>query len=153
MLNRVGKALRIISDEDKKGIAVVLDGPTLLEDFQLTKLKSLKKSLSQIGAIRFGKVVTDRQISQKESTILQNHGFQEEIVGSDVDIHLTIRALELLANRSIDIIAIGTSDPNLFPVLSRIKKNKSLAVIIWEKDITPAIESLADYILYLDYLK
>lgn len=153
MLNRVGKALRIISDEDKKGIAVILDGPTLLDEFQLSKFKSLKKSLNQIGTIRSGKVITDRQITQKESNILQNQGFQEEIVGSDVDIHITIRALELLANKSIDVVAIGTSDSNLFPVLSRIKKNKNLAVILWEKDLTPAIESLADYILYLDYLR
>ena len=153
MLNRVGKALRIISDEDKKRIGIVLDGPTILTDFKLSKLKSLKKSLNQIGTVRYGKIITDKQISQKDSDILREQGFIEEIVGSDVDIHLTLRALELLKEESIDIIAIGTNDQNLYPVLSKIKQTKNLAVISWENDVTPAIESLADYILYLDYLK
>lgn len=153
MLNRVGKALRIISDDDKKKIALIIDGSTVFEDFQLSKLKALKKALNQIGTVRFGRIITDRQISQKDSDILKEQGFQEEVVGSDVDIHITIKALEFVADKTIDIIGIGTNDSNLFPVLSRIKRDKSLIVITWEKDVTQAVESLADYILYLDYLK
>ena len=153
MLNRVGKALRIISDDDKKKIGVIIDGPTILPEFSFTKFKSLKKSLNQVGIVRSGKIITDTQISHKDSDLLKAQGFHEEIVGSDVDIHLSIRALELMNNEGIDIVAIGTADTNLFPVLSRIKRNKSLAVITWEKDVTPAIESIADIILTLDHLK
>ena len=120
---------------------------------KLAKLKSLKKSLSQIGTVRYGKIITDKQITQKDSDILREQGFIEEIVGSDVDIHITLRALELLNEEAIDVVAVGSSDQNLYPVLSRIKQTKSLAVISWENDVTPAIESLADYIIYLDYLK
>ena len=153
MLNRVGKALRIISDDEKKRVGVVIDGPTILPDFSLGKFKSLKKSLNQIGIVRTGKVITDNQITQKDSDLLKAQGFHEEIVGSDVDIHVTIRSLEMMANNNIDVVAIATSDLNLFPVMSRIKRNKSLAVITWERDITPAIESIADFIITLDLLK
>ncbi len=153
VLNRVGKALRIISDEDRKKIAVVIDGPTILPDFSLSKLKSLKKLLDKIGIVRTGKIITDTQISQRDSDLLKAQGFHEEIVGSDVDIHVSIRALEMMNNEGIDIVAIGTADTNLFPILSQIKHKKSLAVITWEKDITPAIESTADMILTLDLLK
>ena len=153
VLNRVGKALRIISDEDKKKIAVVIDGPTILPDFPFSKMKSLRKSLNQIGIVRTGKIITDTQISQKDSELLKAQGFSEEIVGSDVDIHVSIRALEMMNNEGIDIVAVGTADTNLFPILSQIKHKKSLIVIIWEKDITQAIESIADIILTLDLLK
>ncbi|MHA1557647.1 MAG: hypothetical protein ACTSPM_12025 [Candidatus Heimdallarchaeota archaeon] len=153
VLNRVGKALRIISDEERKKIAVVIDGPTILQDFSLSRLKSLKKLLDKIGIVRTGKIITDTQISQRDSDLLKAQGFHEEIVGSDVDIHVSIRALEMMNNEGIDIVAIGTADTNLFPILSKIKHKKSLAVITWEKDITPAIESAADMILTLDLLK
>ncbi|MHA1219108.1 MAG: hypothetical protein ACTSO5_10610 [Candidatus Heimdallarchaeaceae archaeon] len=153
VLNRVGKALRIISDEERKKIAVVIDGPTILQDFSLSRLKSLKKLLDKIGIVRTGKIITDTQISQRDSDLLKAQGFHEEIVGSDVDIHVSIRALEMMNNEGIDIVAIGTADTNLFPILSQIKHKKSLAVITWEKDITPAIESAADMILTLDLLK
>jgi len=153
MLNRVGKALRIISDDDKRRVGVVIDGPTILPDFSLAKFKSLKKSLNQIGIVRTGKVITDNQITLKDSDLLRAQGFNEEIVGSDVDIHVSIRSLEMMANENIDVVAIATSDPNLFPVMSRIKRNKSLAVLTWERDITPAIESIADFIITLDLLK
>ncbi len=152
VLNRVGKALRIISDEDRKKIAVVIDGPTILPDFSLSNLKSLKKLLDKVGIVRTGKIITDTQISQRDSDILKAQGFHEEIVGSDVDIHVSIRALEMMNNEAIDIVAVGTADTNLFPILSQIKHKKSLAVITWEKDITPAIESIADMILTLDLL-
>ena len=104
VLNRVGKALRIISDEDRKKIAVVIDGPTILPDFSLAKLKSLKKSLNQVGIVRTGKIITDTQISQRDSDLLKAQGFHEEIVGSDVDIHVSIRALEMMNNEGIDIV-------------------------------------------------
>ena len=126
VLNRVGKALRIISDEDRKKIAVVIDGPTILPDFSLAKLKSLKKALNQVGIVRTGKIITDTQISQRDSDLLKAHGFHEEIVGSDVDIHVSIRALEMMNNEGIDVIAVGTADTNLFPILSQIKHRKSI---------------------------
>ncbi|MFW9922809.1 MAG: NYN domain-containing protein [Candidatus Thorarchaeota archaeon] len=153
MLNKVGKALRIISDDTKKKIAVVLDGTTISEDFEFSRFKTLKKSFNQIGSVRTGKIILDRQITMKDSEILRGQGFQEEIVGSDVDIHVTLRAMEFLASPNVDMIAIGTSDMNLVPLLYRIKKEKQLVIVTWEKDITPTIESIADYILYLDYLK
>lgn len=152
MLSRVGKALRIISDDEKEKIALVLDLSTLLPDFNLTNLNLLKKALSDIGSIRVGKLITDIQISQEESEIINAQGFQEEIVGSDVDIHVALHALEFLKSETIKTIGIGTTDANLFPVFSRIKQDKKLLVISWKKDITPSMESIADYILYLDYL-
>jgi uncharacterized protein (TIGR00288 family) len=153
MLNKVGKALRIVSDDTKKKIGIIVDGPTILADYDLRNLQKIKEALKKVGTVRFGKIITDKQISQKESEIIHSQGFTEEIVGSEVDIHVALLALELLASKSIDIIAIATTDPILFPVLARIKRNKNLAIIAWEKDITPAMESIADYILSLDLLE
>ena len=153
MLSKVGKALRIISDEDKKSIAIVIDGPTILPDFEIHKLSVLNEALKEIGTTRTGKVISDRQISQKESNLLNDQGFHEEIVGSDVDIHLTISILEYMNSKGIDIIGIGTTDSNLFPVYTRVKKEKKLLIISWKDNVTQAMESIADYILYLDYLK
>jgi len=152
MLNRVGKALRIITDEDKKKIAIIIDGPTILPSFNLAKLKLLKESLKELGITRAGKIVTDKQLSQNESELINSFGFHEEIVGSDVDIHVAINALEYMNSNTIDIIGIATTDQNLFPVFSRIKQNKQLLIITWQKDITPSMEALADFILELDYI-
>ena len=152
MLSRVGKALRIISEDNKEKIAIVFDLPTLIQDFNLSNLKLLKKALLDIGSIRAGKLITDKQLSEKESDIIKAQGFNEEIVGSDVDIHVSLEVLEFLNSDTFDIIGIGTTDPNLFPVFARVKQEKKLLIISWKKDITPAMESIADYILYLDYL-
>jgi uncharacterized protein (TIGR00288 family) len=153
MLKQVGKALRIISDEDKKKIAIIFDGPTIFPKFQITKLDSLKEALKEIGSVRAGRIITDKQKTLDESEILRSQGFQEEIVGSEVDIHVAIRALEFINSKNIDIIAIATTDTNIFPIFQRIKQQKQLVIISWKEFITPAIESVADYILYLDYIK
>jgi uncharacterized protein (TIGR00288 family) len=152
MLSRVGKALRIVSEDDKEKIAIVFDLPTLIQDFNLSNLKLIKKALLDIGSIRAGKLITDKQLTEKESDIIKAQGFNEEIVGSDVDIHVSLEVLEFLNSDTFDIIGIGTTDPNLFPVFARVKQEKKLLIISWKKDITPAMESIADYILYLDYL-
>jgi uncharacterized protein (TIGR00288 family) len=153
MLSKVGKALRIISDEDKKKIAIVFDGPTIFPKFQLRKLDNLKGALKEIGIVRSGKIITDKQKTLDESEIINSQGFQEEIVGSEVDIHVAIRALEFMNTKNIDIIAIATTDTNFFPIFQRIKQEKQLVIISWKEFVTPAIESIADYILYLDYIE
>jgi len=153
MLSRVGKALRIITDDDKKKIAIIIDGPTILPDFDLRKLKVLTDSLTEIGITRAGIIITDRQLSQDESELINSFGFQEEIVGSDVDIHVAINALEYLNSNSIDIIGIGTTDPGLFPIFAKIKQNKQLLIISWQKNVTPAMEAIADFVLDLEYLE
>ena len=152
LLKQVGKALRIISDDDKKKIAIIIDGQTILPDFQITKLKDLKEALKEIGTTRAGKIISNRQVSQDDSDIIKSQGFQEEIVGSDVDIHLSLMALDYMNSKSIDIVGIGTTDSNLYPIFSRIKQDKELLIISWKKNITSAMESIADYILYIDYL-
>ncbi|MBN1329529.1 MAG: hypothetical protein JXA54_08660 [Candidatus Heimdallarchaeota archaeon] len=152
MLSRVGKALRIISDEEKEKIAIIFDGPTLIPYFRLENLRKIKESLAEIGVTRTGKFITDKQLSQNELEILNNNGFQEEIVGSDVDIHVTLNLIEYMNSKSFDIIGIATTDPNLFPVFSRIKQNKKLLIITWKKDIDPSMEAIADFILQLDYI-
>ena len=151
MLRNVGKALRIISDDNKEKIAIIIDEPTVSQYFQLANLEKMKKALMQIGTIRIGKVITDKRLTEEESALINAVGFQEEIVGSDVDIHVTLNLLNLLHSKSTDIIGVATTDPNLFPVFSRIKKEKKLLIITYKKNITPAIESIADYILELDY--
>ncbi|NHJ48462.1 MAG: hypothetical protein FK733_11820 [Asgard group archaeon] len=152
MISRVGKALRIISDDEKDKIALVIDTPSLMPDFKLTDLELLKKHLGDLGTIRAGKLISDKQFTQNESDLINSQGFREEIVGSDVDIHVSLNALEYLGNDSISIIGIGTSNYDLFPVFSRIKQDKKLLIISWKDDITSSMESIADYILYLDYL-
>ena len=153
MLSKVGKALRIISDDDKKKIAIVFDGPTIFPKLQLTQLDNLKGALKEIGTVRVGRIITDKQKTIDESDAISSQGFQEEIVGSEVDIHVAIRALEFMNEKNIDIVAVATTDTNLFPILQRIKQKKQLVVISWKEHITPAIESVADYILYLDYIE
>ncbi|MHA1504650.1 MAG: NYN domain-containing protein [Candidatus Heimdallarchaeota archaeon] len=153
MLSKVGKALRIISDDDKKKIAIVFDGPTIFPKLQLTQLDNLKGALKEIGTVRVGRIITDKQKTIDESDVISAQGFQEEIVGSEVDIHVAIRALEFMNEKNIDIVAVATTDTNLFPILQRIKQEKQLVVISWKENITPALESVADYILYLDYIE
>ena len=153
MLSKVGKALRIISDDDKKKIAIVFDGPTIFPKFHLTKLTNLKEALKEIGTVRSGRIITDIQKTIAESEIIGAQGFQEEIVGSEVDIHVAIRALEFMNSKTVDIVAIATTDTNLYPIYQRIKQTKQLVVITWKEFVTPAIESVADYILYLDYIE
>ncbi|MHA1826089.1 MAG: hypothetical protein ACTSUA_05465, partial [Candidatus Heimdallarchaeota archaeon] len=60
MLRNVGKALRIISDDNKEKIAIIIDEPTVSQYFQLANLEKMKKALMQIGTIRIGKVITDK---------------------------------------------------------------------------------------------
>lgn len=153
MLNRVGKALRIISDDSKKRVAIIIDAPTLLPDFNLELLKKVRLATKKIGTPRFGKVITDRRVTQEQSESIKKYGFQEEIVSSDVDIYITITALELCNSDSIDVVTIGTTDINLLPVLSRIKLEKNVGLISWEEAVTPALEAVVDFIIYLDFLE
>lgn len=151
MLRNVGKALRIISDDEKDKIAIIFDGPTIIHKLNLDKLKFLKEALKKIGSTRAGKFITDKPLTQKDSQLISSNGFLEEIVGSNVDLHVTLSLLSFLDNKNIDVIGVATTDVNLFPVYSRIKKSKKLLIITYKENITPMIESIADYILELDY--
>ncbi|MEA2071750.1 MAG: hypothetical protein U9O98_10735 [Asgard group archaeon] len=153
MFNRIGKALRIVSDEKKKKIAVIIDGPSLIPNFELENLKKLKNALNQIGVVKIGKIISNRQLTKDELNKIHSQGFQQEIVTSDIPLYVTLRAMEILPSEVYDIIAIGTTDPIFFPLFSRIKKEKNVALISWKEKITESMESMADYIIYLDLLE
>lgn len=137
--------------KDRKGIALLVDGPNMLrKEFQID-LEVVRDILKRYGDIKVGKVFLNQYASDKLVEAIENQGF-EPIVGSgDVDVRLAVDAMELVFNQHIDTIAIVTRDADFKPVLSKASMyGKETIVFGAEPGLSIALRNVADYVIVFD---
>lgn len=134
--------------KDRKGIALLVDGPNMLrKEFQID-LEVVREILKRYGDIKVGKVFLNQYASDKLVEAIENQGF-EPIVGSgDVDVRLAVDAMELVFNEHVDTIAIVTRDADFKPVLSKASAyGKETIVFGAEPGLSIALKNVADYVI------
>ncbi len=137
--------------KDRKGIALLVDGPNMLrKEFQID-LEVVREILKRYGDIKVGKVFLNQYASDKLVEAIENQGF-EPIVGSgDVDVRLAVDAMELVFNEHINTIAIVTRDADFKPVLSKASAyGKETIVFGAEPGLSIALRNVADYVIVFD---
>jgi uncharacterized protein (TIGR00288 family) len=137
--------------KDRKGIALLVDGPNMLrKEFQID-LEVVRDILKRYGDIKVGKVFLNQYASDKLVEAIENQGFEPIIGSGDVDVRLAVDAMELVFNEHINTIAIVTRDADFKPVLSKASMyGKETIVFGAEPGLSIALKNVADYVIVFD---
>ncbi len=136
--------------EEKKNIAVVVDGPNMLQQGNLD-LKQIKDSAEKYGAIRLAKVMLNQFSSEKLIEAVSNNGFEPVLSVGDVDVALTVDFMEIVFNPEITHIILVTRDSDFVPAIMRAKAYKKRIILFTKKDavVGRALLNAVDEVVYI----
>ncbi|WBF09562.1 TIGR00288 family NYN domain-containing protein [Methanothermobacter marburgensis] len=133
------------SQEDKKNLGLLVDGPNMLRKEFCSDLDFVKNLLVDRGNLRVGKVLLNQYASDKLIEAVVNQGFSPMIVAGDVDVQLAVEAFELIHNPHIDVVALMTRNADFLPLINIAKENgKETLVIGAEPGFSIALQNSAD---------
>jgi len=133
------------SQEDKKNLGLLVDGPNMLRKEFCSDLDFVKNLLADRGNLRVGKVLLNQYASDKLIEAVVNQGFSPMIVAGDVDVQLAVEAFELIHNPHIDVVALMTRNADFLPLINIAKENgKETLVIGAEPGFSIALQNSAD---------
>lgn len=141
----------------KKRIALFLDGPNILrKEFNLD-LDVLRKRVEKYGRLVIAKVFVNQFAPEKLVEAILNQGF-EPIIGMgkekneviDVDIYLSVEAMEAVHSPNVDVICLVTRDADFLPLIQNAKENgKEIIVVGRPPAFSKGLQRAADIVIDL----
>ncbi len=148
-LKRQVKQLTKIKKKKKK-IYLVIDGPNILRKDLPTSLSLIKSVLDDLGDLRVGVVILNRNAPEKLIEAVTNHGFKAVVSPGDPMVTLTITAMELIHDSKADIFALATRKADFLPLIIKAKEKGLETIIIGaEPGFSVALQNAADYSINL----
>ncbi len=153
-LSKVQRIKEILSrrkQENRKRIAVLVDGPNMLrKEFNLN-LVEIREILSEYGDIKVAKVFLNQYATDKLIEAVENQGFEPVITSGDVDVRMAVEAMELIYNDLIDVLALVTRDADFKAVLKKaMEMGKETIIIGMEPGFSTALKNSADIAIVLN---
>jgi uncharacterized protein (TIGR00288 family) len=135
-------------------IALFIDGPNMLRKEFSIDLRELKRRVSKYGRLVLAKVFINQFAPQKLIEAIINEGFEPKVVlankeeeGSDVDVALTVEAMEAVLTKEIQIIALATRDADFLPLIQKAKEyGKRVIVLGAEPGFSSSLKNSADIV-------
>lgn len=143
---------------NEPNIAVFVDGPNVVRrEFDLD-LDHLREEIEEFGEIKIGKVFLNQYASDKLIEAIISQGFEADLgLGgekdkeSDVDVYMSVNAMEAVFNDDIDIIVLVTRDTDFLPVIQKAKEHGKETVIMgMEPGFSTALRNAADKVVELE---
>lgn len=152
VFNRMKSRLKKVFGE-KPSIAVFVDGPNMIrKEFNLD-LRVLRKRIEKYGRISIGKVFLNQFASEKLIEAVANEGFETLIAlgdqeqKTDVDVMVTVHAMEAIANSNIDVIVLVTRDADFLALLQKAKERGKETVLVAAKSgLATSLRNAADFV-------
>jgi len=133
-----------------KNIGLLVDGPNMLRKEFDCNLDTVKDLITEHGNLKVGKIFINHYASDKLIEAVVNQGFSPMIVSGETDVHMAIKAYELIHNPNIDIIAIMTRDVDFFALINVAKEHGKKTIIIGaEPGFSIALKNSADITITL----
>jgi len=137
-------------EDNKKNIALLVDGPNIIRKDVHVDLNKVKDEIAKFGKIKVAKVFLDQYASDKLIEAMINQGYDPVITSGDVDVTMAVDAVEQAFNPAIDVIALMTRDADFRPVLIKAKElGKETIVIGTEPGFSVALRNTADKVIML----
>ncbi len=139
----------------EKNIAVFVDGPNMLRKEFDTDLDKIRKKLEEHGRVAQSIVFLNQYAPNKLVEAVTNQGF-EPIIGmggtkndqTDVDVYMSVEAIEAVHNKNIDIIAIATRDADFLPVVQTAKRHGKKVIVIGQNPgFSKGLQRAADFVI------
>lgn len=143
--------------DERPRVAVFVDGPNMLRKEFSVDLRDLKERAEKYGRMIIGKVFVNQFAPEKLVEAIINEGFEAVTVlgeknqdtgdSADVDVAVTVSAMEAILTKNVDIIGIATRDADFLPVIQKSKEyGKKVIVFGLEPGFSTSLQNAADYL-------
>lgn len=150
VLRRVGRVLRRKKDVKKEKLGLLIDGSNLLVENIEEDLEKIDETIASIGDLRIAKVILDQQLPDTYIDKILTKGYLPIVVPGDIDVYMSIEAMDLIYSGELEIVAFWTSDINFLPIFIKAKElGKETVVLGRTEGFSETLENAADYIVVL----
>ena len=136
-------------------VAVFVDGPNMLRKEFSIDLRDLKERAEKYGRMVIGKVFVNQFAPEKLVEAIINEGFESGMVlgerndetgdSADVDVSMTVAAMETILANKVDVIGIATRDADFLPVIQKAKEYDHRVVVFGlEPGFSTSLQNAAD---------
>ncbi|NOR85164.1 TIGR00288 family NYN domain-containing protein [archaeon] len=138
-----------------KNIALFVDGPNMLRKEFDTDLDNIRKKLEEYGRVAQSIVFLNQYAPDKLIEAVTNQGFQP-VIGmggtkddqTDVDVYMSVEAIEAVHNKNIGMIALATRDADFLPVVQTAKKHGKKVIIVGQNPgFSKGLQRAADIVI------
>ena len=150
VLRRVGRVLRRKKDVKKEKLGLLIDGSNLLVENIKEDLEKIDETIATIGDLRIAKVILDQQLPDTYIDKILKKGYLPIVVPGDIDVYMSIEAMDLIYSDELQMVAFWTSDINFLPIIIKAKElGKETVVLGRTEGFSETLENACDYILIL----
>lgn len=138
--------------EERKNLALFVDGPNIIRREFNIDLDELRRKAERYGRIVVGKIFLNQYASDKLIEAVANQGFEPKVVlagerESDVDVSVAVDIVKASFDNNIHIIALVSRDADYLPALQLAKeKGKTVLVVGTKPGFSKALQHAADYV-------
>jgi len=133
-----------------KKIAIFVDGPNVIRKDVNVDLDEVKKKVSKYGRIVKAYVFLDQYASDKLIYAMKMHGFTPVFSKGDVDIVMSIYAMESVFDNGIDIVSLMTRDTDYRPLIVKAKeRGKETLIVATKPGLSVALKNTADNVIMI----
>lgn len=134
-------------------VAFFVDGPNMIRKEFKIDLRDLKRRVEKYGRIMVGKIFVNQFASEKLLEAIANEGFETVIAlgdpeqKTDVDVAVTVHAMEAIANPAISVIALASRDADFLALIQKAKeKGKMTVLVAAEPGLAASLRHAADHV-------
>ena len=138
---------------ERPKVAFFIDGPNMIRKEFNIDLKELRKRVEKYGRIVIGKVFLNQFASEKLIEAVANEGFESVIAlgdpeqKTDIDVAVTVHAMDAVQNPEIEIIALATRDADFLPLIQKIKEKGKIALLVTvEPGLAVSLRHASDHV-------
>lgn len=138
-------------------IAIFVDGPNMIRKEFSIDLADFRKRVEKYGKIAIGKVFLNQFAPEKLIEAVANEGFETIIAladpeqKTDVDVPLTVHAMEALENKSIDVFVLASRDADFLPLLQKAReRGKTVVLMAAEYGLATSLKNAANHVEILE---
>ncbi len=150
MFDKVRRTFKGIS---RPNVALFVDGPNMIRKEFSIDLNDVKKRVEKYGRLAIGKVFLNQFAPEKLIEAIANQGFDPIIAlgeledKSDVDVPVTVHAMEAIYNPNIDIIALASRDADFLALIQKAKeRGKKTVLIAYSSGLATSLKKAADFV-------
>ncbi|MBU5557744.1 MAG: NYN domain-containing protein [Candidatus Aenigmatarchaeota archaeon] len=134
-------------------VAFFVDGPNMIRKEFKIDLRELKRRVEKYGRIVVCKIFVNQFASEKLLEAIANEGFETVIAlgdpeqKTDVDVAITVHAMEAIANPAISVIALASRDADFLALIQKAKeKGKTTVLVAAEPGLAASLRHAADHV-------
>lgn len=142
--------------KEDNNVAIFVDGPNMLRKEFMIDLGEVRRVARKFGRIIIAKVFINQYAPEKLIEAVINEGFEcvmvlgeknNDDVSADVDVSMTVAAMESVITKDVDVIVIVTRDADFLPVMQKAKEyGKKVVIIGAEAGFSASLQNAADYV-------